>query len=112
MEDAAEDEQVGAAVAVKIGDEGEHRVGGIFFEFLGLGSVNGITGLEVRTGIPEWSGNDVDVAVGVEVGGVEAVGPILCGEGLFLEGDGAWGGRGEAGEREREGGAKRGAEGI
>jgi len=38
MEDAAEDEEIGATVAVKIGDEGEHRVRGVLSSSWGTGS--------------------------------------------------------------------------
>ena len=97
MQHAAEDENVGAAVAVEVGDEGEHRVCRIFFELLLHGLVKRVAGLEVGAGIPERAGDDIHLTVAVDIGGVHAVAPVFGSEGEFFEGDRARRGRGVGG---------------
>ena len=88
---------------VEIGDEGEHRVRRRLLELLRDGLGEGVARLEVGAGIPERSGDDIPLAVTVEVGGVHSVAPVFGRERAFLEGNGARGG-GESRERQGEAG--------
>jgi hypothetical protein len=83
-------------------DEGEHRIARLFVDRLRHHRVKLVLGLEIGAGVPVRTGDNIDLAVSVDVGGVDAVAEVRIVENDLLERDR------RAKERERQDGEKRG----